>query len=164
MVELVIVLVIIAIIAAIAVPRLASSATGSSERALAANLNALRRAIDAYAAEHVRAFPAVNEDGAGGSQNSPEAFVSQLTAYSDVHGKTSATKTGEFILGPYLRAIPELPVGGNRGHTEVLIDASNSPPLVQATAAGWVYNPTTGEIIANSDDANAAGTRTYDQY
>ncbi len=44
------------------------------------------------------------------------------------------------------------------------IDAVDSPPLVVSGTDGWVYNPNTGEIIANSDDANLDGTRAYDEY
>ena len=164
MVELVIVVVIIGIIAAIALPRMSSSASGSAEKALAADLNTMRQAIERYAAEHQHVYPGLHEDGAGGAQRSAAAFVNQLTQYSDVNGKTSAGNSSTFLLGPYLRTIPPLPVGRNRGATEVLIDATNSPPLVRATGAGWVYNPVTGEIIANSDDANSAGTLTYDEY
>jgi len=40
----------------------------------------------------------------------------------------------------------------------------NSPPVVTAGTEGWVYNPGFGEIIANSDDANNANTRAYDEY
>ncbi len=29
---------------------------------------------------------------------------------------------------------------------------------------GWIYNYQTGEIIANADDADESGTKTYDQY
>jgi hypothetical protein len=45
-----------------------------------------------------------------------------------------------------------------------VIDATNSPPLVTAALKAWVYNPVTGEIIANSDDANFDGSRAYDEY
>jgi hypothetical protein len=50
------------------------------------------------------------------------------------------------------------------GSDTVAIDTSNSPPLVTAGDEGWVYNPATGEIIVNTDDANDAGTLTYDEY
>ena len=76
----------------------------------------------------------------------------------------SATPGGGFSFGPYLRAIPPAPVGDNRGSTAVAIDASNSPPLVTAGTEGWVYNPSTGEIIVNTDDPNPAGSLTYDEY
>ncbi|MCB9850924.1 MAG: prepilin-type N-terminal cleavage/methylation domain-containing protein [Phycisphaerales bacterium] len=164
LVELVIVIVIIGIVAAIAVPRISRSATGANEAALQADLNVLRHAIDKYAAEHTGVFPGANEDGDGNSANSAGAFVNQLTKYSDVNGKIGASRTKEFQFGPYVHKIPALPVGGNLGESGVEIDASNSPPLVKAKAAGWVYNPTTGEIIANSDDAANDSKRTYDQF
>lgn len=162
--ELVIVMVIIGIIAAIAVPRISAAAAGSSETALIADLSVLRRAIEHYAAEHAQVFPGANPDGMGGSANSAEAFVSQLTLFSAADGRASATKTSDHVFGPYVSRIPELPVGANHGSASVAIDSSNSPPLVTGNGEGWVYNPVTGEIIANSDEANRAGTRAYDEY
>ena len=59
---------------------------------------------------------------------------------------------------------PPIPVGPNKGNTTIAIDIINSPPVVTAGTEGWVYNSKTGEIIANCDDANMAGTRAYDEY
>jgi len=164
LVELVIVVVIIGIIAAIAVPRISAGVGATGESALMADLFALRGAIDRYAAEHGGDFPGVRADGQGNGPNTPGAFESQLIKYSNGSGNVSDSPDAAHEFGPYVRAIPALPVGGNKGDDTVAIDLSNSPPLVAGGSAGWVYNPTTGEIIANSDDANQAGTRAYDEY
>ncbi|MBI4717225.1 MAG: prepilin-type N-terminal cleavage/methylation domain-containing protein [Planctomycetes bacterium] len=162
--ELVVVEVIIGVIAAIAVPRVSSSVARTGETSLVSNLSALRRAIDTYAAEHDRVYPGAAGDGAGGSPNSEQAFVNQLTKYSASDGRVSATADPTCPFGPYLFRVPELPVGSNQGATAVAIDTANSPPIVTTGNEGWVYNPSTGEIIANSDDANLANTRAYDEY
>jgi len=164
LVELVIVIVIIGVIAAIAVPRISSSVAGTGETSLTSNLSAMRRAIDAYAAEHGQVFPGAKLDGMGGAANSAAAFERQLTMYSNVDGRVATSPDSQFAFGPYLRRIPELPVGGNKGSKVVAIDTLNSPPVVTAGTEGWVYNPGFGEIIANSDDANNANTRAYDEY
>ncbi len=52
LVELVVVIVIIGIIAAIAVPRMSNAVAGARESVLKADLRALRTAIDLYAIEH----------------------------------------------------------------------------------------------------------------
>ncbi len=164
LVELVIVVVIIGVIAAIAVPRISGGAAASDESALKANLTILRNAIDRYAAEHDGTFPGAAPDGIGGTVNSALAFVNQLTGYSNAQGKVSMTQDSSSRLGPYLRRVPPLPVGDNRDSAEVAVDTSNSPPVVTTGSEGWVYNPTTGEIIANSDKANRDNTRAYDEY
>jgi type II secretory pathway pseudopilin PulG len=160
----VIVVVIIGVVAAIAVPRLASGARGADESALIGSLSAMRRAIDIYSAEHQGDFPGKKNDGGSGGPNSAAAFLSQMTTYSNADGKVAAARDAEHPFGPYLRSMPGVPVGANKGSTTVVIDTANSPPLVVPGPAGWVYNPRTGEIIANCDDANADGTRAYDEY
>jgi len=164
LVELVIVVVIIGIIAAIAVPRISGGAASSDESALKADLTALRNVIDRYAAEHGGTFPGAAADGLGGTVNSALAFVNQLSGYSNVQGQVSLTQDPAYRFGPYLRRVPPVPVGDNRNSVDVAIDATNSPPVVTTGSEGWVYNPVTGEIIANSDKANRANTRAYDEY
>ncbi len=126
--ELVIVVVILGIIGAIAIPRLSRGAAGAADSALTSNLAVLRNAIDLYAAEHNGNFPSVAD------------FSDQLLLYSDVQGNTNATADTTHIYGPYLRAIPPLPVGTEAGSTTV--DASIG------AGVGWLYNETTGEITA----------------
>src|SRR5262245_42185590 len=99
LIELVIVVVIIAIIGAIAIPRLSRGSAGAADSSLVGNLRVLRSAIDLYASEHGGTFPAA------------ATIATQLTQYSDDAGATSATKTGNYIYGPYIRSIPPLPVG-----------------------------------------------------
>lgn len=160
LVELVIVIVIIGIIAAIAVPRISRGAKGATESAVRGDMASLRAAIDLYAAEHNGVFPGKNKnDGTSGGTASD--FVDQLTKFSDTSGKTGAYNAGTGIIyGPYLRSgMPPLPVGANAGSTDVLFDAANSPPVVaEGGGEGWVYNATTGEIIANTSATDEGGT------
>lgn len=154
LVELVVVIVIIGILAAIAIPRLSRGAGGAADSALAANLATVRSAISLYASEHRTVFPGPDATG----------FVDKLTKFSDAGGTTSATKTASCIYGPYLFAIPPCPVGENAGSATVLIDATNSPPQVVTTGGeGWVYNPNTGEFIANTSTKDASN-KTYSSY
>lgn len=151
LVELVVVIVIIGILAAIAVPRLSRGSAGASQSALTANLSLLRNAIHIYAAEHNSVFP--GPDAA--------AFANQLTMFSSYTGATQATKDNTHKYGPYLVSIPPCPVGENAGKptaTEVLIDNANSPPVPNPGGGqGWVYNPTTGEILPNTNMSDDAG-------
>ena len=108
LVELVIVLVIIGVIAAIAVPRLTRGATNASATALAADLAALRNAVELYRAEHEGAFPTV------------AGFVNQMTLFSDTAGTSTAAAAdvgNGIVYGPYLKGIPALPVGAKKGST-----------------------------------------------
>jgi prepilin-type N-terminal cleavage/methylation domain-containing protein len=140
LIELVIVVVILGIIGAIAVPRLSRGAEGASESALKANLAALRGAIDLYAAEHNGAFP-------------PEStFEDAMLLFSDVSGTTSTTKSDMFPFGPYLRALPPLPVGALQGNNGVAASSG--------TGVGWIYTQANGTIRSNTTDSetNSGGT------
>jgi prepilin-type N-terminal cleavage/methylation domain-containing protein len=143
--ELVFVVAIIAILAAIAIPRLSRGTKGAADSALAGGLATLRGAIDHYAAEHGGNFPKTNK------------FAEQLTTYTDSAGDPQATRDATHIWGSYLRTIPPLPVGANKGKTGVRqVDEAN---------AGWIYDPTTGTIRANCPDTEVddAG-RKYKDY
>lgn len=154
LVELVIVMVIIGVIAAIAIPRMSRGAKGADETALVGNLAVLRNAIELYASEHGGTYP--------GSDGQEATFIAQLTQFSDASGATQATKDATHKFGPYIRkGIPPAPVGANKGATSVTV--ANTGPTVGG-ATGWAYNHVTGEIIVNSDAANEAGSTTYDTY
>jgi general secretion pathway protein G len=166
LVELVIVIVIIGIIAAIAIPRVSRGSRGASESSLSSDLAVMRNAVELYASEHNGVYPGSATDGTAAAE-SAAAFESQLLKYSDIDGKTSASRDATHIYGPYLRkGIPPLPVGSAtvRGSTAVAVDKTNSPPAVATGTDGWVYNPKTGEIIANTADPNEKGDKNYNDF
>jgi prepilin-type N-terminal cleavage/methylation domain-containing protein len=145
LIELVIVVVIIGIIAAIAIPRMSRGASGAQESALASSLASMRNAIDLYYTEHGNTFPAVL------------TFANQMTLFSDDAGATNATKTTQYIYGPYLRSIPPLPVGAKKGKTGVA--------AADAGTIGWIYDASTGIITANTTageiDSRGVAFNTY---
>ncbi len=134
LIELVIVVLILGIIAAIAVPRMSRGAKGAQESSVASNLASLRNAIDLFYTEH-------------GSYPLEAKFEDQLTTYTDDAGTPNATKTGAYIYGPYIRSIPALPVGTEKGSKVVAAGA--------AANVGWIYNETTGVISANTGNTLA---------
>ncbi len=131
LIELIIVVVIIGIIAAIAIPRMSRGAAGAADSSLSGSLAVMRSGLDIYAAEHGGTFPVL------------ATFVDQMTLFTDVNGATNAAKGGAFIYGPYLRKVPPLPVGTEKGSTGITA-------LPGAAGAGWVYNNVAGTIIANT--------------
>lgn len=128
--EMMLVVVIIALIAAIAIPKFSRGAAGANDSAVAANLAVLRNAIDMYQAEHGNTYPTV------------ATFVNQLTQFTDASGAAVATKDTTHIYGPYLRSIPALPVGAAKGSTGVAAAA--------ATGIGWIYTVASGTITTNT--------------
>ena len=154
LVELVVVIVIIGIIAAMAIPRLSRGSAGASDSSLMGNLAIVRSAINLYAAEHNNVFPS----------GTAAEVAQKLTMYSSAAGATNATKSSTFKYGPYLVSIPPCPVGNPSAATTILIDTTNSPPSVDTSnGEGWVYNPNTGEFLANSTATDESG-KAYNTY
>ncbi len=142
--ELVIVVVIIGIIAAIAIPKMSRGAKGAGESALKVNLSVLRTASDLYAAEHGGTYPA----------GTVAQVTAQLTTYSDVNGATNATKdvASKKIYGPYLKAVPILPVGTKNGDANIVVTAVAANVANGSGTQGWWYNSATGDFRANLVD------------
>jgi len=130
LIELVIVVVIIGIIGAIAIPRMSRGASGAADSGLIADLTVMRSAIDLYKAEH------------GGTLPLLATFSDQLTTYTNDAGTANATKSTTYYLGSYLREVPKLKVGTNKGQSALVSTQGG-------TTAGWVYDAATGAISAN---------------
>jgi general secretion pathway protein G len=135
LVELVLVVVILGILGAIAVPRLSGLGSDADEVALAQNLAILSRAVEVYKAEHLGAPPTSRD---------------QLTMYTDEAGTTKAAMGYPFIFGPYLHELPALPLGSNRGKRG--LTSGGSPG--DTGGAGWWIDSTTGDVRANAPDSD----------
>lgn len=160
LVELVIVIVILGVIAAIAIPRISSGSRNAGDAALRANLQSIRNSIDWYYSEHNNTFPAAGSDNG-------TTFVEQLTMYSKADGTTSTDKDSSYPFGPYLRGkFPKLSVGAKAGNASVYVVTSTTPLAASpGEDAGWVYNSTTGQIIANCADLEKGSDNiSYNQY
>lgn len=147
LIELVIVVVILGIIGAIAIPRMSRGAEGAKDSALITDLATLRAAIDLYHTEHEGVYPTIAN------------FNAQLTGYTNISGTPSpdGTKTGAYIYGPYIRSIPGLKVGTNRGNSTVA--------AADGAGVGWIFDATNGTIKANlpDGDVDASGVK-YNTY
>jgi general secretion pathway protein G len=137
--ELVIVIVIIGLIAAIAIPRFSRGTAGAADKSLEADMAILRNAIDLFAAEHGGKYPTLAK------------IADQLTKYSDALNTSDPVDARDTShpYGPYLRAIPALPVGANKGET-----GFTGGSLGDA-GSGWWYDETNGVIKPNCADAEA---------
>jgi prepilin-type N-terminal cleavage/methylation domain-containing protein len=154
LIELAIVICVIAIIAVIAIPNLVRSRQEAKEAGLAGELAVLRNAIDLYYEQHGVYPGAVKTDGSGeptDEDDNPNAFVDQLTLWTDESGKTSKTSNPDFPFDPYLETgIPPNPVallGEIADKVEVTGDTG--PLLADNEPVGWKYSKETGQFIAN---------------
>jgi prepilin-type N-terminal cleavage/methylation domain-containing protein len=131
LIELVIVVVIIGIIGAIAIPRMSSAAENSAKNAVIADQSTLQRAIDMYATEHGGTLPHVGSAGA-------KEFYQRLYKKTDALG--NVTDSG--IFGPYINGIPANQING-------LNAIRQDGAAAGANTHGWRYNTVSGAIEAD---------------
>jgi prepilin-type N-terminal cleavage/methylation domain-containing protein len=137
LVELVIVVVIIGIIAAIAVPRISGAASGSHRNALMQSVVNVRKSIEHYYAEHGR-YPGYN----GGGSADATFFVRQLTEYTDADGTPNATPSSTFRFGPYLR--PPFPTNPLNDLDTVHVKTTAADANPADGSVGWIAVLSTG--------------------
>ena len=161
LIELVIVVVIIGIIAAIAIPRMSRGSQGAAENALAGDMAVWRSALDLYQTEHGGAYPKDNT-----------TIVAQLTTYTDANGNTATAKDTTHIYGPYMRAVPPLPVSDPtntqsvpKGSTTITTcpTGGTAPTTITAGGFGWLYDGA-GNLYPNTGNVTDASGKAYNQY
>lgn len=143
LVEILIVVIILGILAAIVVPQFASASQDARKNALISQLQTLRSQTALYALQHRDKFP--TDLSAGGAGETPWVL---LTSRTDVNHNVSST--GPY--GPYLQGAPINPLNGSSA-----VDTSFTADLGAggvanpgSAAAGWLFNPTIGKIWATS--------------
>lgn len=155
MVELIIVILILGILAAIAIPQFISATSDAKTATLQANLAVVRNSINLYYHQHNATMPGAKKvDGTGVDTvagDNPVAFVNQLTIYTDATGKTNASLDRTlYPYGPYLvNGIPTN-VKNNLATVSVVDDADALTVADITGLTGWIYSKTTGEFRANS--------------
>ncbi len=143
LVEILIVVVILGILAAIVIPQFTSASEAAKASSLVTQLQSIRSQIELYQIQHNGDYPGVNAAGTG--------LISSANFWSDLTGKTNvagvAATTGT-TYGPYLQKPVINPftdsslVVGNNIATGIPNNAGGSD------ANGFIYNPTTGQIKA----------------
>ncbi len=144
LVEILIVVLMLGILAAIVLPKFSNATATARASMLADDLRVIRTQISVYKAQHTGVAPGYPVGGGGGNE---ATFIAQMTMASDVEGDTQPAGTAGFDLGPYLREIPVNPVN-DKSTVTVLADAAAFPD--EATGNfGWLYQP--AKLIFKAD-------------
>jgi len=147
LVEILIVVVILGVLAALVAPQFSNASHMARENALKDDLRYLRTQIGIYKAQH-QDVPPGYPDGVTSSVPDATTFVLQLTSYTSSIGDYSTTPTATHAFGPYLLRMPVNPINGKDGVWVYLADTQMPLPDA-ANNVGWIYNPLTQQIIAN---------------
>ena len=164
LVELLIVAIILAILAAIIIPQFASTTTDAQESALRANLSGLRSATDLYRQQHGE-YPGVSTAVGGtcsgtagtGVAGSQQAIEDQLTRYSNAAGQTCSVPDAGFQYGPYIQedVLPANPITGS--DVFAIVATGDLEMAADGAGLGWKYDTVAGKIIANDTNLDSAG-------
>jgi type II secretion system protein G len=128
LVEILIVVVIMAILAATIIPQFTDSTKDAKLSTGKFNLHTMRSQIELYRAHH------------GGLP--PSADLSELTTTTDADG---AKGTGaSYPYGPYIREVPVNPFNNLNTVKSITNDPAKAGDATGTT--GWLYNATTGGI------------------
>jgi len=137
LVEILIVVVILGILAAIVIPQFTSASESAKSSSLVSQLQTIRSQLELYQVQHNGIYPV---------DTSSDAFWDQMTKKTDVHGDPIAvgdTTTPSF--GPYLQQPSTNPF-------EQSSDIGTGP----GAGTGWVYDAETGAITGVVSTLTAA--------
>ncbi len=121
LVELVIVILILGILAAVAAPRMFDTATSAKENGTRRSLTVVRNAIELYRAQNGALPPAADQ----------AAFKAALASY---------------LQGPF----PKCEVGPSANQNTDIRIATAGTALSASGNQGWAYDSTSGQFVVNS--------------
>jgi len=139
LIEVLIVVVIMAILAAVIIPQFASSTSDAKRSALEFNMHTLRSQIELYRIQHGQYPQLTNED------------LPQLYNATNASGEIG-TPGPAYPYGPYLAN--QLPVNpyNNSNKVAPVNTPGVKPTAVVSGGAGWQYDQSTGAIWPNNPE------------
>lgn len=136
LVELVVVIMILGILAAVAVPKLVSTTGNATDNGVRQTLGVVRDAIDLYAAEHSMAFPPSDSE-------------------------TNFKKA----LEPYLRgSFPKAPIGTKDDSVKLDTTTAVGATITADGSTAWVFCSKDGRFIVNSNSVSNDGVTKYSEF
>lgn len=143
LIEVLIVVVIMAVLAATIIPQFSSSTEDAKASALNFNMHTMRSQVEMFKIHHLGKYPTVIGDATDG-------WLPQLTGATNTAGTVGTLGDTDFPYGPYVDSeIPANPFDGKNAVTSVDL-AGAKPTAVSGSAGGWQYDPKTGAIWPNS--------------
>jgi len=130
LVEILIVVIILGILAAVVIPQFTEASNDARESALASDLQTVRSQIELYKVQHLDKSPHLDENGAPDTAN----FVNRLIGRTDNTGKINAS--GAF--GPYLQKFPSNPFVSDDVADKVTFGTADPAP--GDGTSGWYFN------------------------
>ena len=125
LVEILIVVMILGILAAVVIPQFSDASEDANLSSLTMNLKIIREQTELYKLQHNGEYPKQNK------------FEEKMTESTDINGDSGSD------FGPYLLTIPTNPYNNDENVKKNFNGSS-----------GWYFNDTTGDFRANDGDHN----------
>ena len=156
LVEVLVVVIILGILAAVVLPQLATASTAAKTSMLADDIRTARTQIVTFKGQHfgvAPGYPDLDEDQAP----TEEAFLEHMTQATTPEGDVAAPGTDGYRYGPYMTPFPTNPVNG-KASVQVIADEAALPDSAD-DSHGWIYQPYTLTLKADctgTDQMNKA--------
>ena len=145
LVEILIVVIILGILAAIVIPQFSSASNDARESALASDLQTLRSQLELYNIQHLDHYPDVQSTDAGVTWAADNGnFVIRMTGKTDEYGQTTGT-----TFGPYMQKFAS---NAFNGLNTVRVDGAGAG----AGTDGWHFDTTNGRLSPDDNATHAA--------
>jgi general secretion pathway protein G len=149
LVEILIVVIILGILAAIVIPQFSSASNDARESALTSDLQTLRSQTELYNIQHMDRYPNVQSTDSGVNWTADTGnFAGRLTGRTNQYGQIG-TDPNTYPFGPYLQKFPTNAI--NKKST-VRVDGA----AAGAASDGWHFNSTNGRVSADDNATHAA--------
>ena len=123
LIEILIVVIILGILAAIVIPQFTNASKEAKQSSLVTMVQSLRSQIALFKLQHNDRLPGANPLVDSGGAFDATVFWNQMTMFSDLAGATVAAKDVTHVYGPYMQSIPVNPL-------------NNSSTVAETAAAG----------------------------
>ena len=144
LVEILIVVVILGILAAIVIPQFTEASTEAKNSSLCTDLQTMRSQIELYKIQHNDDLPSMDMVAFGANQ------VNGLTGVTLIDGTQVAAGTAN-SYGPYVQKIPT----NQFNDLDTIREEAVATSTAGANTDGWVFNTTTGAFQADDSAEHA---------
>ena len=138
LIEILIVVIILGILAAIVIPQFTNASKEAKQSALVTMVQSMRSQIALFKLQHNDYLPGVAPVVGSGGTFSQATFWNQMTLFSDVTGATNATKTVQFDKGPYMQSTPKNPLCPTTALNSDVVETING--AASGSVCGFVYD------------------------
>ena len=140
LVEILIVVIILGILAAIVIPQFTSASQDARKNSLTSQLQTLRSQIELYKLQHLDQLPT--------------GLVASTPVWDQMVNKTNASgttgTTTAYPFGPYLQSAPTNPLNGQNAMLVVTTDQTMGAAVTGGTNKAFIINSANGKVWGTS--------------